>query len=256
MKRIISLSIVCTVTLLGCGKKNKEPAPAPATDISFSVVEEVKEDSVIIENSIDEGYNDISQTNVDDATIEAYNAYVDYIGNRGENLKDSFGNDPQNPSFYLVPIDGDDIPEMIIMTNAGNADIYVLSYKDGKVTSDVITRQLYIDIDCKDSIVSSYKADYIGYSYITYKLNESGKLEKLCSHIETASEETTNDNNIIEELYYIGSEEVTDAEYFKFVDKLSEDDTDMDYGQERFNTENYYKCTEGNLAKLRKGEIN
>ena len=255
MKRIIALSIVCTVTLLGCGKKNTEPAPAPATDISFSVVEEVTEDSVIIENSIDEGYNDISQTNVDDATIEAYNAYVDYIGNRGENLKDSFGNDPQNPVFYLSKIDGDDIPEMIISTDIGKADIYILSYKNGKIVSDVIPMRLYIDIDCKDSIISSYNANYIGYSYITYKLNENGKLEELCSHIETASEEAKNDNNILEELYYIGSEEVTDEEYLKYVNNLSEDDTDTDYGYERIDTENYYKCTEGNLAKLRKGEI-
>ena len=81
MKRIITLTIICSAALLGCGKKN-EPSPAPVTETSVSSVETKTETSVLTENSVDEEYSDITvSVNItrlyDGETIDIYENFLD-----------------------------------------------------------------------------------------------------------------------------------------------------------------------------------
>lgn len=67
MKRIIALTVICTAALLGCGKKDNEPSPAPVTETSVSVEEvtldsavkeEVTAESVVVEDEPPRFYED------------------------------------------------------------------------------------------------------------------------------------------------------------------------------------------------------
>lgn len=261
MKVKYMLIFTLIIIFNGCEKKEDSYKDNNTENISISEESVTMDISLGSENtatdvSLGIDHSVSSPTAVNDIVIETYNAYVDYVGDDGKNIKDIYGNNPNNPIFYLAQIDSDEIPEMIISTDIGTSDYYILSYKDGIVVSDVLPRKLYIDIDCKDSVISSYNSDIVGYRYITYKLNEEWQLEEQCSHVETISEDDNTGKNNLKELFYIDSEQVTDEEYYKYMKNLSDNDKDIDYGMSRIDNEDYYRFTKANLEKLRKGELN
>ena len=175
MKRIIALTIICIVTLLGCGKKNTEPAPAPATDISVSVVEEVTENSVNIENSIDE---ELAESNLDDPWR---NAYLDYL-NSDTNVPNS-----SETQYTLIYLDNDDIPELFIDTGVEAGGQTIISFYDGKVIEQHFSRlgSQYIE---KTGLVYT-NTGHMDYYPLTITKLENGVFTEIGSGVSYVSSE-------------------------------------------------------------------
>ena len=172
-----------------------------------------------------------------------------------EGIKDGNGNNFESPVFYLEYLNSDDIPEMIIKTEEGISDYYILMYQNGEVKENYIPCNEYINVVSGNSIVSAYIPHFVGYSHITYLLNEEGTLETVCEYIETYTEESISEANPLVRYFYVNSEEVSEARYQEFLENLlGEDKTVITIGGVEEN-ENYYPCDEEYLEKLCCGEL-
>ena len=267
MKKCIYI-VFFILLLIGCGNNINETNTLEKneTEIITDEGNEAKYDTggTSLENTtIDESETqyicedkpDFAEGN-NDEIIDAYIAFVNLIGSKGENIRDGSGNEVENPVFYLEYINSDNIPEMIIKTEENiKSDYYILMYVNGEVKSNYILLKEHIDIVSGNNIVSAYTPHIIGYSYITYLFTEEGDFETACEYVETYTEESINKVNPLVSYYYVNSEEVTEEEYqVYFKDLLGTDKTIITIGGVMENGKSY-PCTEEYLEKLCCGEL-
>lgn len=239
-KTITFLLFVVALSLTGC---NNQIQPNIPTDTAQS---EVSPDSV--------------QTDSDGVTsdsLAAYNAYVDFLGDSCENMEELLGASPDKSVFFLKDLNGDNIPEMVIMTTSSyEQNISVLSYIDEKViTNTDISNITYIDTIAPNNLIGAYTLGlYGGYSYKYYEFTKEGNFTLLCSFIESMKDNPENEENPLIQQYFIGDREVSSDEYFNYVSETIGDDNPNTLKSNDGTTE-IYNCTEKYFSKLRKGHL-
>lgn len=195
-------------------------------------------------------YNDVNER-----ILKAYNSYVDFLGDEGQNIQNIMGFASDDVVFSLEYINGDDIPELVLGTkNAYRDSIYILSFINNKVVCDGVKNVMYMDIKLYKSVVATYNANMFGgYSYRYYKINDDGMFEFLCGFEETLEENSKNDENPLKQSYYIDNEEVSFEKYNEYVSAQIQEEENKRWDAN--NSNSLYDCTIDNFLKLRAGEL-
>jgi len=209
--------------------------------------------NAIFSVSINETDNETTDEDIENEILTACRAYVEYIGENGENIPSILANQSDEFIFVLAYINDDDIPEMIISTNIGmgQESVCVLSYKDGNLTSNTFYYVQYMNIATKSGIINLHSERLFADSYdLNYEIKENGEWEMLYGVREVlASETDSNQQSHLEIRYYVDNEEVTPDEY-KNCSKINFTDYEYYYWDPTADGFESYYCNSENFASL------
>ena len=209
--------------------------------------------NAIFSVSINETDNETTDEDIENEILTACRAYVEYIGENGENIPSILANQSDEFIFVLAYINDDDIPEMIISTNIGmgQESVCVLSYKDGNLTSNTFYYVQYMNIATKSGIINLHSERLFADSYdLNYEIKENGEWEMLYGVREVLVSETdSNQQSHLEIRYYVDNEEVTPDEY-KNCSKINFTDYEYYYWDPTADGFESYYCNSENFASL------